>query len=74
MRPQTHPADGESPEEGQAKAEGWVGGAQPEGEARGWGGGGGRGTAARLERLRREGDPDLGTPQPERGRAKTRQM
>lgn len=25
MRPQTHPADGESPEEGQAKAEGWVG-------------------------------------------------
>lgn len=76
VRPQTHPADGESPEEGQAKAEGWVGGAQPGGEARGWGGGGGggRGTAARLERLRREGDPDLGTPQPERGRAKTRQM
>lgn len=25
VRPQTHPADGESPEEGQAKAEGWVG-------------------------------------------------
>lgn len=74
MRPQTHPADGESPEEGQAKAEGWVGGAQPGGEARGWGGGGGQGTAARLERLRREGDPDLGTPQAERGRAKTRQM
>lgn len=74
VRPQTHPADGESPEEGQAKAGGWVGGAQPGGEARGWGGGGGRGTAARLERLRREGDPDLGTPQPERGRAKTRQM